>query len=403
MSYSRRTATLVAAMLLVSCGERQLVRPETETPVSPGGTRPSPVSLQRLDCTARVDSKTVKCGTVSTGGAVGDVIIGGQGVYVTLASSNVAYDNVSGIFSFDATVTNLIPQALGTNDGTAPDSTGVRVFFHDGPTVTVGTGIASVANADGTATFTDVNQPYFQYMGADLGSDGILAQNETSSTRNWQLNIPSTITSFTFFMYVSANVHYPNGYVDISATAPYMNQSSLQTPTGTVRTNVGNVVAGSSITWTSTAPAVATVDPSSGELTAVAPGTAIITATSNVSTTGTYAVQVCPNLAVGEVYTASGAAAENICLGGEAGAAEYTAMPLHTNAGSSSYTVTATGVQAVTGPPTPDRVPTSMLQLGDASPATTGANVLGALGSDDAALGERSVEYASADLSALVQ
>ena len=401
MSYSRRFATLAAAVLVASCGERQLVQPDAETPVSPGANAPAPVSLQRLDCTARVDARTVTCGSPSTGNALGDVIIGGQGIYVTMTSSNVAYNSTTEVFSFDATVTNLIPQALGTNDGATADTSGIKVFFDQGPTVTGGTGVASVANADGAQTWTGTNQPYFKYFGAALGADGILVQNEVSATKNWQLNIPNTATTFSFHVYVAANVHYPNGYVDISATPPYMNQTSAQTPTATVRTNVGNPVAGSSVTWSSDAPAVAAVDLNTGQVTAVAPGFANITATSNVSTTGTYAVQVCPNLAVGEVYTATGAAAANICLGGQAGVTEYTAVPLHTKPATTQYTVVGTGIQAVTGPPTPDRIPTASVQLSDAS-STADEQHLGAIGSDDASLGQGAVQYASADMSALV-
>ena len=69
----------------------------------------------------------------------GDLIIGGQNVNVKLTSSNVAYNSGTGRFTFDVTVQNLIPQPLGTTDGTTLAPGGVSVFFTSGPTVTDGT------------------------------------------------------------------------------------------------------------------------------------------------------------------------------------------------------------------------------------------------------------------------
>jgi hypothetical protein len=333
-----------------------------------------------VSCTGRLDTKSVRCGLPSTS-ASRDLIIGAQGVYVTLASSNVQYDGGTSIFSFDVTVQNLIPQAFGTNDGATPDGTGVNVFFSNVPTVTGGTGSASVANATGTGTFTAAGQPYFQYPGSALGGDQILSQNETSSALTWQLNIDPTVTSFEFDVYVSTNVHYPNGYVDVTNPSQYLVQTGSQTISGVARTAVGNPVAGTTISYASSAPAVATVDPSSGAVTAVAPGLATITATSSDSKTGTTNVQVCPNLAVGEVYNTSGPDAQNTCLvGGSSGAAEYTIIPYNTSPSSAlSVTVTGSNIQAVTGPPNPVKIPTSVLTMGSTQGGAAAAQEIGRL------------------------
>lgn len=365
------------AILAASCGDRQVLSPGgAAVPRATGETAHPSTNIQRVSCTGRRGSVVLQCGIPKSKGSR-DLIMGGQGVYVTLTSSNVVYDGGVGTLDFDVTVTNLIPQALGTNDGSTPDGTGVNVFFDQVPTVTGGTGSISVANPTGTGTFTGANQPYFQYPGSALGADNILSTNETSDPVHWTFNIDPTVDTFEFGVYVSANVHYPNGYVDIdsSAASGNINQSSTESLSAVSRSAVGNAVPGSTVTFSSSAPAVASVDANTGTITAVAPGISTITASSTESTTGTYTVQVCPNLAVGEAYSTSGADAASICLGGNAGVTEYTVEPLNLSPSSTvSLTITGTGVQAVTGPPSPDRIPASGLRLaalrGDESTAT---------------------------------
>lgn len=335
----------------------------------------------------------MRCALAPTGVSP-DLIVGGQGTYVTLASSNVTYDAGTHVLSSDVSVTNLIPQALGTNDGVTGDGTGLRIFFDQVPTTTSGTGVVTVSNATGTGTFTASNQPYFLYPGTALGGDDILSTNETSATVQWQFTLDPTVTTFEFYVYVSANVHYPNGYVDAVQADTMLNQAATSSITATSRTAVGNAVTGSTLSYASTAPAVATVN-TSGVITAVAPGFATINITSTESTTGSVTIQVCPNLAVGEVYNTSGASGENICVGGGASAMEYTVMPVNSGGTSQSLTVTGTGIQAVTGPPTPDRIPVSRLLL-TASAAPTGGIQKGAFG------GEYSMNAAAVDGASLV-
>jgi hypothetical protein len=77
----------------------------------------------------------------------------------------------------------------------------VQVFFHLGPTATSGTGIITVANADGTGTFTAANQPYFAYH-------QILAQNAVSSAKTWQLQVTGSVNTFSFIVYIETDVQY---------------------------------------------------------------------------------------------------------------------------------------------------------------------------------------------------
>ena len=345
----RRGLLLVCVSALAACGDGS-------TPALPEPAPVGPIELTRVTCRARVDQPSVAC---SAPGALGSdargLIVGGQGVYVQLASSNVSYN--AGIFAFDVTVQNLIPQPMGTTDGAAPTADGVRVVFHDGPTVTGGTGAIDVANEDGTGTFTASGQPYFEYSGALLGADGILSTSETSSAKPWQLSVDPTVTTFTFTLYVAADVPFPDGYVEVSPAADTVVAGAGQALTATVRTAVGNVVPGATVTWGTSDGGVATID-GGGNVTAVAPGTATLTATSGART-GSATLTVCPDLAVGGVYTAVMPGAAALCFaGGAAGNAEYTYMPVNLSTSASlSLTVTGSGIVSVTGPPTPDLLP----------------------------------------------
>jgi hypothetical protein len=153
-------------------------------------------AVAAVDCVANVKTGSVSCG--GTGDAHAD-IFSGQNSYVKLTSSNVSYNSGTEIFQFDVTVQNLMNEAIGTPDGVTPDTGGVRVFFGSGPTATTGTGTITVANADGTYTFLAPDQPFFRYS-------QVLAKNAVSSAKTWQLNVPNTVGSFTFRVYVATDV-----------------------------------------------------------------------------------------------------------------------------------------------------------------------------------------------------
>ncbi len=123
-------------------------------------------------------------------------IIGGQNTNVKLTSSNVSYDAVNEVFEFDVTIQNLLNEALGSINGIVPDTNGIKIFFHQHPTVTSGTGTITVANSDGVATFTGSNQAYYKY-------ETILAKDAISAAKTWSFNVPSTATTFSFTVYVS--------------------------------------------------------------------------------------------------------------------------------------------------------------------------------------------------------
>jgi hypothetical protein len=211
---ARRRATLAAvlAMLAASCQDASLPTNLNDNPV----VVPPPAAdsyVSAMLCQADLRTQKVDCGPVDSGaslpeGVSADRIVGSQGLYTRMASNTVAF--AAGVFSFNATVQNLMSIAMATADGATRDDAGVRVFLHSGPTVTAGVGTVTAANETGTGAFTSGGQKYWQYGGkiggvdqGELGADGILASAEVSSAKSWQFNVTGTVTSFTFQVYIS--------------------------------------------------------------------------------------------------------------------------------------------------------------------------------------------------------
>ncbi|HET6763592.1 MAG TPA: hypothetical protein VFH27_07960 [Longimicrobiaceae bacterium] len=149
-----------------------------------------------FDCTASIAAHSVSCGPTTPQG-VHASILGGQNVNLKLTSSNITYDSVAQVFAADVTVQNLLIQRMGTASGT--DTAGVAVFFSSAPKATSGTGSVTVNNADGIDVFTGVNQPYFMYR-------QILPYMAVSAVKRWKWNVPKTVGTFGFRVYVSTEI-----------------------------------------------------------------------------------------------------------------------------------------------------------------------------------------------------
>jgi hypothetical protein len=154
-------------------------------------------SASAIRCTFDVATSSATCDTSSSpfGSIEGrsPSVIGGQNAYLKVAPSNASAAN--GTFRFDATVQNLLDNALGTGNGTEADSAGVRLFV-DGISVTGGSGAVSVANEDGSRDFTGTGQPYFQY-------DQILQPDQVSAAKSLRFAYDPGVTSFTVDFLVS--------------------------------------------------------------------------------------------------------------------------------------------------------------------------------------------------------
>jgi hypothetical protein len=281
-----RSLLLLSALALAACSDTgdPLLQPRDDGPAE------VPSLTISLTCTAVIQSGTVTCGSTAPGvsGGASAVILGGQHQYMTLTSSNAAF--VADTFGVDVTVTNLIPQPLGTTNGVSSDPGGVRVFFVSGPTSKSG-GVVTVANADGTGVFTGPDQPYHQY-------NGILPQDSTSPVKRWKFHVTPEVTGFTFVVLVSAAVQYPDGYIQDTPYVLSLDPNEVRTLGGTVYNYRGDVLAGEVISWSSDAPGTAAV--TGNQVTAGgARGFATLTAT-NGPRSGIYttAVSVCQSVVV---------------------------------------------------------------------------------------------------------
>jgi len=274
---SRGLRLLPLALVLAACADRSPL----------GGADPlvsAPSPALALTCRVRVAAGTVHCAppAPSAGGARGDLVVGGQDQHVRLVSSGVSYDSTAAVLRADVTLQNLMPQPLGTHDGSTPAAEGVLVFFHAGPTVTSGTGTVSVANEDGSGTFTAGSQPYFRY-------DGILHPGQTSAAREWRFGVPATVDFFEFTVLVSAPHPSGNGYVTVTPQHPSLRAGATRQLAGVVRSGAGAPQA-APVQWSSSDTSVAVVS-ATGLVTGVGAGTATITATSG-GRTGSTAVTV---------------------------------------------------------------------------------------------------------------
>ena len=205
-AYAARVVAATAVMLLglAGCQEAPMLSPVPSGPAIPV---PGPgTNLQvALDCRMDVVARTLTCGPTPSAaslvpaGTSPAVIIGGQNVYLTLAQTATTYDGTTGVLASAITIKNLLSQPMGTADGTTLDPNGVRVFFHTLPAVAAGTGTVTVHNADGTGTFTASGQPYYSYP-------EIITGNATSSPKTWFFSVPTTVTAFTFQVFVQATL-----------------------------------------------------------------------------------------------------------------------------------------------------------------------------------------------------
>lgn len=262
----------VVLVLLAACTDG-IVDSRVQPP--PGGPAGTPVTLQEVACRVQLRQETVSCGRPDGTGASGDLIVGGQGVYVTLTGSDVAYNSGTGSFTFTTTITSLIEQPIGTTDGTTLDPNGVRIFFFTGPAVSAGTGTVAVV-PDGFAFFTAASQPYYVY-------NEVLGQGETSAGKTWTFVVPPTVESFVFTVLVAAAVEYPTGYITLNGLLPdesfgSLHPDSAATLSAQVKNVVGNPLGGT-VTFGTSDPLCATVD-LGGMVTGKRAGTCSITATS---------------------------------------------------------------------------------------------------------------------------
>lgn len=284
--------------------------------------------LGRFSCTARVSSGTFVC----------HPLLPAPGAALDVATAAPAARE-HGEWTASMTLRNGMNLWLGTADGRTADASGVTVAVLGAPTTTEGLGTVRVR--------TDA-------LGAAARYVGVLAPGGTSAAKAWTFDVPEGVEAFTVQVAVAGVATIPPVFATNNAPAAQGLSGTSETVAAAVRTATGLRLPSSVYTWSSSDTGVATVS-STGEVSRVGMGHATVTLSANGVPAAQYPVQVCPPLAVGEVLHIADAHASSFCVaGGTADAAEYTLLPsnLSTTA-AQSLTVTGSGIQAVTGPPTP--------------------------------------------------
>lgn len=258
----RLLALLPIALLLTACAE-SATSPDQITEDLP------PTSYtQKLECTAHVQEGSVACYSMSgvsgsspsgvkTSEHLRPIILGGQGTFVKLTSSNVGYNAGNQQFSFDVTVQNLIEQSLGTTAANVQHPDGVRVFFSQTPTATsltdpFGSSAISISNADGTSTFTGSNQLYYQY-------DQVLAEGDQTAPKMWTFTVDPNVQTFSFMVYVSASVQYPTGYLTNIPYVLTLDPGEVFLFEPVVKSAGGTVLSGEVVTYNNSSPGLVSV------------------------------------------------------------------------------------------------------------------------------------------------
>lgn len=189
---------------------------------------PPVVMVQPVRCSVTVKTKAVSCesgsAAISTSRAeaisiarthvppvrapgLNAAILGGQNVYVKLTAVNPQDTGDDGNFNFDARVNNLTPEPMGTHNGLDYDGSGVFVFFDQGPNSPV---TLAVPLAACCLDVTHSGEFFYQY-------DGILRANDSTPIQNWEFDYNGPAISFTFVVYVTANLPSDPALVTIPA------------------------------------------------------------------------------------------------------------------------------------------------------------------------------------------
>jgi hypothetical protein len=305
-------SVLAGLLLLAACDEG---------PASPGPRPDTGFLVTVYECTTHVQSGTTSCQLQPVGSGLSgprfDIIVGQPYMSLTASGSVVSNGNSANpdTTTLTWTLTNELPQPVGTSDGFTPHPNGTRAFFLSGPSAAAakpGTTVAlktlgvTANNALGPATFTSAqgqswtNRRFYQF-------DGALAQGDSATTLV-RFVYDSRVTAITYQLLVATPVQYEHGWITIApATAPVLAPGETTTLTGTVYNHLGEIQF-DALAWSSSDTTVATVD-ASGVVTAVGQGTATITATSTVNAqrTGTRTVTVDAVPAVASTTPANGA------------------------------------------------------------------------------------------------
>lgn len=256
--------------------------------------------LTLLDCSFSAASGQSSCEPATGGGgdALLDIIVGTPSVQ--MASSFVSRLNGSAAnpdtSTFLWTLTNKMDQPIGTTDGTTADPGGSRVFFLKGPTATSAVAgntrplknlgvtpvgpVGTFVSAQGTNW---TNRRYFQFDG--------LIKKDSSVARQVSFVYDPKVLTFNFQVLIETPVPFDLGRVILT---PLADTIVRRDTSFTIASRTVNHLAKDTadvLSWSSSNPAVASVDANTGVVTTLSEGTTTITATDVTKPTRTSASQ----------------------------------------------------------------------------------------------------------------
>jgi hypothetical protein len=176
---------MCSAVAALAC--RDVERPVQASGLNVAQQQQGPPAVASLTCTLDRRSATISCTSAlpaAPAGVRASAIHGSAPSYARFYPVSLVEDTVAHTWQLTASVQNLLKQSIGTLDRTTV--TGVKVFITDFH-ATSGSGTVSLANADGTGTFTAPNQPYFDYHET-------IAPNGYTGNKLWKFNVPNTVT-----------------------------------------------------------------------------------------------------------------------------------------------------------------------------------------------------------------
>src|SRR5688500_11169806 len=103
-----RSTFFALLVCLAAIGCRDLQEPTADRPAEIDAPQ-----LSALTCGISITAPSLRCGELK-GRAAASILIGGQERFVTLAGTNVSFDDATNIWAADVTVTSHLSQAMAS-------------------------------------------------------------------------------------------------------------------------------------------------------------------------------------------------------------------------------------------------------------------------------------------------
>jgi hypothetical protein len=276
-----RAFALAALVLAAACDDMGSGPSDAQPPVI--GAAKHHKLLGSVTCRVDVATQATKCAPAAAAGGANETRILLNSWFTVQTSGSFTNNGVATFFN---TIRNDLGQSIGTNNGINADT--IYAFLTSIQT-TGGSGTVTAANADGTFNFTAPNQPFWKWR-------QIVEPGDNTATSTWTFNVPSTVTSWTYTVNLSAPIAHPDGWIEISGTT-LIQRGQYQLLTATVYDWTGEVdETDDNVAWTGTNVSgqiyVTPWDERTGHILGLREGTAEVTASFGLATPDTIGVEV---------------------------------------------------------------------------------------------------------------